>query len=209
MAKVGSLLHLLGRCVTEDLRLCRTRCFVGLANLLPDFNTIATFVRPVLLRLAGAEVAYPCTIHSPIHVYDAGGLKIGRYAFINQGCRLEGRKPITIGEGALIGPFCCFENVNHRPHGSEELPVCVGAGAWIGARCVLLPGSSIGSKAVVGAGSVVRGAIPPAQLWAGTPARFRKNLVDPGEENGTPHGLDPVAAGECGTVGPSEPGRSP
>ncbi len=182
MARTGSLSRLFFRCLAEDLRLWRTRFFIGLANLLPDFTTVAIFVRPVLLRLAGAEVEFPCTVHSPLFVHDASGLKIGRYAFINQGCRMEGRKPITIGEGALIGPFCCFENVNHRPQGSEELPVCVGAGAWIGARCVLLPGSSVGSKAVVGAGSVVRGTVPPAQLWAGVPASFRKSLTDPGEE---------------------------
>ena len=164
------------RCLREDARLFRTRFFVGLGNWLPDFVTVATFIRPVLLRLAGARVEFPCTIHSPLYVYDAAGLRIARYSFVNQGCRMEGRQPITIGEGALIGPFCCLENVNHRPEGSEELPVTVEAGAWVGARAVLLPGVVIGAGAVVAAGSVVRGHVPPRELWAGVPARFKRRL---------------------------------
>lgn len=174
MPSAGSAAGLVLRCLREDARLFRTRFFVGLGNLLPDFVSVATFVRPVLLRLAGAQVDLPCTVHSPLYVYDAAGLEIGRYAFINQGCRMEGRQTIRIGESALIGPFCCLENVNHRPGGSEELPVIVEAGAWIGARSVLLPGAEVGAGAVIGAGSVVRGTVPAREVWAGAPARFRK-----------------------------------
>lgn len=174
MPSAGSAAALVARCVREDVRLLRTRFFVGLCNLLPDFVSVATFVRPVLLRLAGARVGFPCTVHSPLYIYDAAGIQIGRYAFINQGCRMEGRQMISIGEGALIGPFCSLENVNHRPEGSEELPVTVGDGAWVGARSVLLPGVCVGPGAVIGAGSVVRGTVPARELWAGVPARFRR-----------------------------------
>lgn len=175
-SKAKALIKLLGQCLASDVELFRTRVFVGLANFLPNFNTISTFVRPLLLRLAGARVGFPSTIHRPLYIYQAGGLVIGRYAFINQGVRMEGRQTIHIGEGALIGPFCCIENVNHRPEGSEELPVTVGKGAWIGGGSILLPGADVGEGAVVAAGSVVRGRVAPRELWGGVPARSLRKL---------------------------------
>ena len=174
--KAKALVKLLGQCLKSDAEVFRTRVFVGLANFLPNFNTISTFVRPVLLRMAGARVGFPATIHRPLFIYYAGELVIERYAFINQGVRMEGRKTIRIGEGALIGPFCCIENVNHRPGGSEELPVIIGKGAWIGGGSILLPGADVGEGAVIAAGSVVRGRVAPHELWGGVPARSLRKL---------------------------------
>jgi acetyltransferase-like isoleucine patch superfamily enzyme len=177
-ARGRSALRLLGAALVEDLGVLRTRVFVGLANLLPDLDVFSLFARPVLLRLAGARVGFPSRIRPPLYVHAASGIEIGRWAFINQGCRIEGRKRVSIGESALIGPFCLFENVNHRPEGPEGLPITVGRGAWIGAGCILLPGAVVGDGAVVGAGSVVRGEIPAGETWAGVPARPLRPATD-------------------------------
>lgn len=45
---------------------------------------------------------------------------------------------------------------------------------WIGANCVILPGSLIGRGSVVAAGSVVRGTLEENSVYAGVPARFIK-----------------------------------
>ena len=42
---------------------------------------------------------------------------------------------------------------------------------WLGAKCLVLDGVSIGEGAVVGAGSVVTRDIPPFAVCAGNPAR--------------------------------------
>jgi len=175
-----SALRLLGSALVEDAGVLRTRVFVGLANLLPDLDVFSLFARPVLLRLAGARVGFPSRIRPPLFVHSASGVEIGRWAFINQGCRIEGRKTVRIGESALIGPFCLFENVNHRPEGPEGLPITVGRGAWIGAGCILLPGAVVGDGATVGAGSVVRGEVPAGETWAGVPARPLRRGPDSG-----------------------------
>jgi acetyltransferase-like isoleucine patch superfamily enzyme len=47
----------------------------------------------------------------------------------------------------------------------------VGRDVWIGARAVLLPGTTIGDGAVIGAGAVVRGSIPSMSVAVGVPAR--------------------------------------
>lgn len=44
-------------------------------------------------------------------------------------------------------------------------------GAFVGVHCVILPGVTIGSRAIVGAGSVVTHNVPPDAVVAGVPAR--------------------------------------
>ncbi len=48
----------------------------------------------------------------------------------------------------------------------------IGNNVFIGARSILLPGTTIGDNCVVGAGSVVRGNIDSGTVVAGVPARF-------------------------------------
>ena len=56
--------------------------------------------------------------------------------------------------------------------GARSAPVVIHRRAFVGGHSILLKGASIGEAAVVGAGSVVRTAVPPQQVWAGNPARF-------------------------------------
>ncbi len=49
--------------------------------------------------------------------------------------------------------------------------VSIGAGSWLGAGAVVLPGACIGRNVVVAAGSVVRGTVPDRCVVAGVPAR--------------------------------------
>jgi maltose O-acetyltransferase len=50
-------------------------------------------------------------------------------------------------------------------------PVEIGSDVWVGGAALILPGVRIGSKAVIGAGSVVTRDIPEGVLAAGNPCR--------------------------------------
>jgi acetyltransferase-like isoleucine patch superfamily enzyme len=50
-------------------------------------------------------------------------------------------------------------------------PVKIGDDVWIGARAVILPGVTIGSRCVVAAGAVVKSDVPDGTIVAGVPAR--------------------------------------
>jgi acetyltransferase-like isoleucine patch superfamily enzyme len=50
-------------------------------------------------------------------------------------------------------------------------PVTIGDDVFIGARCLLMPGVTIGSRVVVGAGSVVTKDLEGGYVYAGNPAR--------------------------------------
>jgi acetyltransferase-like isoleucine patch superfamily enzyme len=63
------------------------------------------------------------------------------------------------------------------PDGRDEPPapaIVIGAGAWIGARAVLLPGAQVGDGAIVGAGAVVDGRVPDAATAYGNPFQVRR-----------------------------------
>ena len=48
-------------------------------------------------------------------------------------------------------------------------PVSIGDGSWIGHGSIVLPGASVGKHVVIGAGSVVTGAIPDFSVAVGQP----------------------------------------
>lgn len=50
-------------------------------------------------------------------------------------------------------------------------PVSIGNHTFIGQRCIILPGVSIGDNVIVGAGSIVTKDIPDNEVWAGNPAK--------------------------------------
>jgi acetyltransferase-like isoleucine patch superfamily enzyme len=67
-------------------------------------------------------------------------------------------------------------NLNHDA--VSRGPIHIGHDVWIGLNAIILPGLSIGSGAIIGAGAVVTKDIPPYAIAAGNPARvvrFRFN----------------------------------
>jgi maltose O-acetyltransferase len=82
-----------------------------------------------------------------------------------------------------VGPAVQFLTADHpldadlRRSGWESgRPICIGAGTWLGGGAIVLPGVTIGENAVIGAGSVVTGDIPPGVLAVGNPARVRRAI---------------------------------
>jgi maltose O-acetyltransferase len=58
----------------------------------------------------------------------------------------------------------------------KTAPISVGAGVWLGARVLVLPGVTIGDSCVVGAGSVVTKDLEPNAAYAGVPAKKLRDL---------------------------------
>jgi acetyltransferase-like isoleucine patch superfamily enzyme len=106
--------------------------------------------------------------HSVIehHVKLGDGVRIHSQAFIPE-CS-------TVEAGAWIGPNVVFTNARYprsRQVKEELVGPTVKRGAKIGANSTLLPGVTIGSNALVGAGSVVVRDVATGAVVAGNPAR--------------------------------------
>ena len=53
-------------------------------------------------------------------------------------------------------------------------PIKIGNNCWIGEKAVILPGTTLGEKCIVGAGGVVTKSFPSYSMVAGNPAKIIK-----------------------------------
>jgi acetyltransferase-like isoleucine patch superfamily enzyme len=101
--------------------------------------------------------------------------RLGANTLVNRHCVLDLRASLTIGDNVSISAEAALITGSHDWR-SPSFParyvgITVEDHAFIGYRAVLLPGTVIGRGAVVAAGSVVHGTVPPLALVAGSPAR--------------------------------------
>ena len=55
---------------------------------------------------------------------------------------------------------------------SDSKPVRIGDDVWIGMRVTILPGVTVGSHCIIGAGAVVTKDVPDYAIVGGNPARI-------------------------------------
>ncbi len=95
-----------------------------------------------------------CTIVGLI-VSTNGSVWIGDYTFIAH--------EVVIADGPCALPS--WRKATEPPE------ISIGPNAWIGARCVILPGARVGEGAIVGASSVLSSEVPDYAIVAGDPLR--------------------------------------
>lgn len=90
-------------------------------------------------------------------------VRIGAQCFIPEG--------VTIEDDCFIAPGVFFSN-DKRPPSNKECwgKILIKKGACIGMRSTILPGVTIGEKAMIGAGAVVTKDVPSGEQWYGVPA---------------------------------------
>jgi UDP-2-acetamido-3-amino-2,3-dideoxy-glucuronate N-acetyltransferase len=126
-----------------------------------------------------AEIGADCII--------GRGAYIGPEVRLGQRCKVQNYaliyEPAWLDDGVFVGPGAVFTNDRYpravTPDGSiksasdwEPVGVTVRYGASIGAGAVCVAPITVGSWAVVAAGSVVVADVPDFALVAGAPARF-------------------------------------
>ena len=115
--------------------------------------------------------------------YASGRIEIGNHTFINYGSSIAARASVKIGHYCHLGHYTfVMDNDQHGVVRRMELPqsdpVIIEDHVWIGSKAVILPGVRIGSRAVIGAGSIVTKDIPPRCVAAGNPARVLRHLTE-------------------------------
>ena len=107
---------------------------------------------------------------------------------INGGSLTARSGTIRICRGTMIGPDCIIMDSDFHcawpPDqrlvytGVEaDANVTIGSCVWLGARCIVLKGVTIGENTVVAAGSVVTKDLPPNCLAAGVPASVKSYFI--------------------------------
>lgn len=152
---------------------CRERCHR--LNLLRPAETEE---RDTVLREIIGKTGRQFEILSPFLCDYGYNIEIGENFFANFGLTILDEATVRFGDNVFIGPNCGFYTASHpldtprRNRGLERaLPISVGDNVWFGAQVCVLPGVSIGSDCVIGAGSVVTRDIPSGVVAAGNPCR--------------------------------------
>ncbi len=115
-----------------------------------------------------------------------GDLVMGEHCYINPQCVIYTGNGITMGNYVLLAPGVMLMPTNHA-FGRRDIPIrhqgfqeskggiTIEDDVWIGANSVILDGTHIGKGAIIAAGSVVRGTVPPNEIWGGIMARKIKD----------------------------------
>jgi len=109
-------------------------------------------------------------------------IELGERVFFNFNCIVLDVCRVRIGHFTLIGPAVQIYTATHPLDAAQRRlaefgkPVEIGSDVWIGGGAIILPGVRIGSRAVIGAGSVVTRDVPDQVFAAGNPCRVLRAL---------------------------------
>jgi len=115
-----------------------------------------------------------------------GKLVFGNNVGISNSTIVCSRK-ITIEDNVYVGGDCKIYDTNFHsllPEARLSRPdttvataeIVIRSKCFIGGHSVILKGVTIGTEAVVAAGSVVTRDVPDGEVWGGNPAKFLKSV---------------------------------
>ena len=139
--------------------------------------------RNFLIRRMGHNLSCNTNIAEGLTITGVGLITCGDVS-INARCHIEAAAEVYIGEGVRIAceVLICTSTHDFGPSGLraadiKRLPVRIGAGCWIGARAVILPGIEIAPGCIIAAGAVVVNNTMPDGIYGGVPARRIRDII--------------------------------
>lgn len=126
--------------------------------------------------LEGAVIGRNCNVCA--HTLIEGDVIVGDNVTIKSGVFLW--SGTRIADEVFIGPNATFTNdlmPRSKVYPESFSGISVKQGASIGANATLLPGITIGTRAMVGAGAVVTKDVPDFAVVVGNPARIVRYLA--------------------------------
>jgi UDP-2-acetamido-3-amino-2,3-dideoxy-glucuronate N-acetyltransferase len=136
--------------------------------------------------LAGVTIGRDCNICD--HTFIETGVVIGDRVTVKCGVQLW--SGITVEDDVFIGPNATFTNDNFprskRYQPPDRIPrTVIKSCASVGANATILPGITVGERAMIGAGTVVTRDVPPDTIVVGNPGKIvgyvgaKANLSNP------------------------------
>jgi acetyltransferase-like isoleucine patch superfamily enzyme len=141
--------------------------FRGFAQLGP-FSEVVVLRQNALFAVDGSlTVGCNVIIGAQANIRAAGG-----------SIEIEDECIIAQGVSIIAGNHSVRSGMLYReaPSDPNRRNVHISRNCWIGAGAILLPGTTIGNNTIIAAGAVVRGSVPPDEIWGGVPAKFIKKL---------------------------------
>jgi maltose O-acetyltransferase len=123
-------------------------------------------------------------MQSPFFCDYGSNIELGERVFFNFNCVVLDVCSVKIGDFTLLGPAVQILTPMHPWNAMERRkeefgnPIEIGSDVWIGGGAIILPGVHIGSRSVIGAGSIVTRDIPEGMFAAGNPCRVVREIME-------------------------------
>ena len=120
----------------------------------------------------------------PFYCDYGSNILLGERVFFNFNCVVLDVCEVRIGDCTLFGPAVQIYTATHpmnaalRREQESGRPIEIGSDVWVGGGAIICPGVTIGSKSVIGAGSVVTREIPAGVFAAGNPCRVIREITE-------------------------------
>lgn len=172
--------------VTQSLPRFLFRYFLGDYLMFPIRwcpGMIGIGLRYVVYRMLFKHLGRNVTILEGSYLSNVSGIAVGDNTSIGFETIMDGSAPITIGCWVRMGPRGVMITTRHnferrdrliKEQGNSSGPITIGDDVWLGAGVMIMPNVTIGTGAVIGAGSIVTKDVPEYAIAVGNPARVVK-----------------------------------
>ncbi len=135
-----------------------------------------------LLRQLFASGGDSVWMQPPFFCDYGSNIYLGERVYFNFNCIVLDVCEVAIGDYTFFGPAVQIYTASHpmsaRLRRTQEFgrPIRIGCDVWVGGGAIICPGVTIGSKTVIGAGSVVTKDVPAEVFAAGNPCRVIREI---------------------------------
>lgn len=112
-------------------------------------------------------------------------IHVGKNFTANYNVTILDGAPVTFGDYCMVGPGTLISTTGHpqtaegrRLRQAYSRPVTFGDDVWIGGNVSVMPGVTVGSNVIIGAGAVVTRDVPSNSVALGVPARVVRQLEE-------------------------------
>jgi len=162
-----------------------TRCLWYLVSLLAFESGWLPLSKPKrwLLRLFGAAVGSGVVIKPHVRIKYPWRLRVGDHCWIGQAVWIDNIEDVVLGDHVCLSQqvYLCTGSHDYRKRTFDlsARPIRIEDGVWLGARCLLLGGTTAGANSIVTAGSVVARDVPAGTIVRGNPATVLRERPAP------------------------------
>jgi maltose O-acetyltransferase len=139
------------------------------------------------------KVGQGILIEPPFYCDYGSNITLGDKVYLNFNCIILDPAPVNIGHHVLMGRSVQIYTATHPMSASERATsqemargIDIGSDVWLGGGAIICPGVRIGSRSVIGAGSVVTRDIPEDVFAAGNPCRVLRGIEETPGNHGCP-----------------------